>query len=135
MKYMKYMKYFENVKFSNRHNKSYDVDGKTIWESRSPALVGVIIANHKNEDYVLIGLRGKGAADYQGLWNLPCGYLDWDENGTDGIYREIYEETGVYIPKILKNEEILDNKMHQPFYISVKENYDIFSVVDEFDFK
>jgi len=117
------VKNFENFynkkeKFNSRPNKSYDVGDKTIWESRSPALVGVIVANYNDDDYVLVGERGTGAADYQGKWNVPCGYLDWDENGTNGIYREIYEETGVYIPGILKNDEILNNNMEQPFHVN-----------------
>ena len=117
------VKNFENFnskekKFNSKPNQSYKVDGKTIWESRSPALVGVIVINYKKDDYVLIGERGKGAADYQGKWNVPCGYLDWNENGTNGIFREIYEETGVYIPNILKTDEILDNHMNQPFHVN-----------------
>lgn len=104
-------------KFNNRPNNSHEVDGKIIWVSRSVALVGVIIAKNKNEDYVLIGKRGSGSADYQGLWNVPCGYLDWDENGHEGIYREIYEETGLYIPDIIENKYIIDNHMKQPFFV------------------
>jgi len=109
-------------KFNSRPNKSYNIDNKIVWESRSPALVGVIIANYNNDDYVLIGERGKGSADYQGKWNVPCGYLDWDENGTNGVYREIYEETGVYIPSILENDEILKNNMEQPFHVNTSTN-------------
>jgi len=116
--------YKKGIKFNNRHNKSHKIDGRTIWESRSPAVVGVIIAKYYGEDYVLFGKRGKGSADYQGYWNLPCGYLDWDENGYDGICREVYEETGVYIPEILENEVIIDNHLEQPFYVNTdtKEN-------------
>lgn len=115
----------EEVKFNNKQNKSYDIDGEKVWVPRSPALVGVVIANYKNDDYVLIGERGTGAADNRGKWNLPCGYLDRDENGVEGIYREIWEETGVYIPRIIKNNEILKNDMEdQPFYVNtdIREN-------------
>ncbi len=118
-----------NKKFNNRDNKSYRVsDDKIVWESRSPALVGVIITEFEGEEYVLIGKRGVGAADNQGRYNVPCGYLDWDETGHDGICREVYEETGLYIPDILNDEVpgilVSENYMDQPFYVNTdpKEN-------------
>lgn len=113
--------------FNNRPNKSYEVDGKIIWESRSPALVAIIIASYNNEEYVLVGKRGPGAADYQGYWNVPCGYLDWDEDGIEGITREVYEETGLYIPDIMDEEGegfwiIDDEYLDQPFYVNTDVN-------------
>jgi len=115
-------------KFNNRENPSYIIAGKKVWISRSPALVGVIIAEIEGKRYVLVGKRGKGAADNKGLWNVPCGYLDWDENGYDGICREIYEETGLYLPDII-NEKVNgiyvnDSYMEQPFFVNTdpKEN-------------
>lgn len=141
----------ENKKFNNRHNNSYVVNTsknsvvsflrnfvisilkflnlyteKLVWESRSPALVGVIIAEFDTEEYVLIGKRGKGAADNHGRWNVPCGYLDWDESGYDGICREIFEETGLYIPDVLKgkyshqNLLVSENHLNNPFYVNTQ---------------
>lgn len=107
------------IKFKNRTNKSYEVDGKTVWESRSPALVAVIMCNLNGEKYVLLGQRGEGAADYQGLWNVPCGYLDWDENGYEGICREVFEETGFYIPEYL-NFSIISDWLTQPFNVNTE---------------
>jgi 8-oxo-dGTP pyrophosphatase MutT (NUDIX family) len=113
-------------KFNSTPNKSYVVDGKLIWESRSPAIVGVIIASFDAEDYVLIGKRGPGAADNQGLYNLPCGYLDYDENGHDGICREVWEETGLYLPNLheVDGVHIFKPYMDQPFFVNTdpKEN-------------
>lgn len=117
----------KEIKFNNRPNNSHFVKTPTgdrlIWESRSPVLVAVIIAEFEGNEYVLIGKRGTGAADNQGRWNVPCGYLDWDENGYDGICREVYEETGLYIPDILEDDGddnicISDNHMTQPFYVN-----------------
>lgn len=109
-------------KFNNTPNKFYEIDGKLIWESRSPALVAILIACFKDEEYVLIGKRGPGTPDNQGKWNVPCGYLDWDENGYDGICREVYEETGIYIPDLLEQDGngiwIEENYMEQPFYVN-----------------
>ena len=131
------------IKFNNRPNNSYNVavnfawffrflkwlgitKERTIWESRSPALVGVVIAEFEGEEYVLIGKRGDGAADNHGLWNVPCGYLDWNENGYDGICREVYEETGLFLPGIHEIEGIIvtDSHMKQPFFVNTdpKEN-------------
>jgi len=112
------------IEFKNRPNNSYKVDNKIVWESRSPALVAVIIAEFEQEEYVLIGKRGTGAPDNQGKWNVPCGYLDWDENGYDGVCREIYEETGLHIPGLLEEDGngnniwISDNHMTQPFFVN-----------------
>jgi len=131
MKLTKEQKQTSKIKFKNRPNNSYDVGEKLVWESRSPALVAIIIAKFEQEEYVLIGKRGIGAADNQGRFNCPCGYLDWDENGYDGICREVYEETGFYIPDIeqydnnnLINDYISDSHMKQPFYVNTdpKEN-------------
>jgi len=109
------------MKFNNRPNKSYKIDGKEIWESRSPALVGVVIVKYNERNYVLIGQRGPGAADNHGLWNVPCGYLDWNESGTNGIIREIYEETGLNI-KGIRNVDIFSYDLSQPFYVNTKPN-------------
>lgn len=112
-------------KFNNRPNKCYQVDGKEVWESRSVAVVGVIIAEFDEEQYVLIGKRGTGLPDYVGYWNVPCGYMDWDEDGTDALYREIFEETGFDLQSAvaddIPNNEILPLSTRyiiQPFYVN-----------------
>ena len=35
--------------------------------------------------------------DFQGMWNMPCGYLDFDETTAEAVVREVYEETGVKV--------------------------------------
>ena len=105
-------------KFKNKPNTGHIVNGKVIWESRSPALVAVIICLYEDEDYVLLAQRGEVAADYQGLWNVPCGYLDWDENGFEGVCREVYEETGLYIPNHISYTN--DSWLYQPFYVNTE---------------
>lgn len=102
------------IKFNNVPNKSYVIDGKEIWYSRSPALVAIIIAQYKDEDYVLIGKRGPGAADNVGLWNVPCGYLDWNETGYEGLRREVHEETGFDLES---PKDIIEKHLKQPFYV------------------
>lgn len=106
----------EKPKFNNRHNTCLNVDGKEYWISRSVATAGVIITRFKKEWYILLCKRGKGAADYQGFIVNPCGYLDMDESGTECFYREVYEETGFYVPSI-KNKKIFFDYTKQPFFV------------------
>jgi len=102
------------MKFNNRPNKQYIVtEGKasrTIWESRSVAVNAVIIIDIKGErmnPYVLVSKRGPAAADFQGLYNVIAGYLDWDESGGDAIKRETWEECGINIFDLITNATFL----------------------------
>ena len=66
------------------------------WYSRSVATCLFVFC--KNEDgswCVLASERGEEAADFQGYWNCPCGYLDFDETTAACARRECYEETGI----------------------------------------
>lgn len=71
--------------------------GETVWVHRSIAVAGFIFCRINNEWCVLANQRGEGAPDFQGYWNCPCGYLDFDETLAEACSREIYEETGVKI--------------------------------------
>ena len=51
---------------------------------------------------VLANQRGPGADTGQGLWNLPCGYVERNESAEDGARRETFEETGVEIPETVQ---------------------------------
>lgn len=80
--------------FKNRPNKSYNTEDGTIWNSRSVAVVGIVILNTPGGAYILLGKRGD-VMDEAGKWNIPCGYLDWDENLYDALRRELWEECGL----------------------------------------
>jgi len=108
----------KEIKFNNRPNNSYEVDGKTVWESRSIAVTGVIIAKLNSEYFVLINKRGVGAADYVGKYNVCSGYLDWDETTEDAFRREVYEETGIDIINIKVNNNILFDYTERPIFTS-----------------
>lgn len=74
--------------------------GRLFWYSRSVATT--LFAFAKGSDgrwYVLANKRGEGAADFQGLWNAPCGYLNFNEDGEESAQRETFEETGIFIPR------------------------------------
>lgn len=77
-------------------------DGKKYWISRSVAVSTFLFLRDVGEIYVLANKRGKGSADFQGLWNCPCGYLDFDETGEEAAVREVREETGY----ILESKEL-----------------------------
>jgi ADP-ribose pyrophosphatase YjhB (NUDIX family) len=76
--------------------------GKTLWSGRYCAVTGIVIKQMQSDDgrynyYVLANLRGPGTPDYQGYWNLPCGFLEANETGEEGVCREIFEECGYKI--------------------------------------
>ena len=84
--------------------------GETVWVHRSIAVAGFIFCRINNEWCVLANQRGEGAPDFQGYWNCPCGYLDFDETLAEACSREIYEETGVKIePSALYMCSVNDN--------------------------
>ena len=100
-------------KFKNRDNKVYKTEDGEVWASRSCAIVGAILFIFKEELYVLAEKRSK-LMDSPGLWCIPCGYMDWNENGEQALIREIYEETKLYLPDY-KDYGILN--MEQPFFV------------------
>jgi len=51
-------------------------------------------ANDEFDYNILANLRGPGTPDYQGYWNMPCGFLELNETGEEGVCREMFEECG-----------------------------------------
>ena len=102
--------------------KNYQVegkDGKMYWVHRAIAVTGVVFkaVEETHEVFVLANKRGNGAADFQGMWNLPCGYLDFDETLSEACAREIKEETGYNLdPESLHmfgiNDSIKENRQN-----------------------
>lgn len=70
-------------------------EGKTYWVSRSMAVACFVFAPIGGRWCVLANQRGEGTPDFQGYWNAPCGYLDYNETTKQAAIREVYEETGV----------------------------------------
>jgi len=99
------------VKFNNKSNEVIVHEGRTVWLSRSCAVVGMVWLNVEGELYILINKRGQGAADYRGKYNLPCGYLDYNETLLQASIREIYEETGLFVANEFSFSE-------QPIFVS-----------------
>lgn len=73
-------------------------DGRKFWISRAMAVCAIVVVFDENEiPHILINMRGEGTPDYQYHWNIPCGYLDWDETTSEACSREILEECSIYI--------------------------------------
>lgn len=69
------------------------------WFSRSMATALFAFCKDEDGDWcVLASERGLEAADFRGMWNCPCGYLDYDETTKECAVRECFEETGVKLP-------------------------------------
>lgn len=88
---------------TQRNRQGYNQDGtKGPWFSRSVAVATAVILRdtETNNWFILANQRGAGTPDYQGYWNLPCGYLDYNEEAEDAAKREVYEETGIQLNSV-----------------------------------
>lgn len=95
-----------SYKITDKNHPHY---GKTLWSGRYCAVTGILwwskyyntsfplSKDLLDEIYILVERRGTGAADYQGKWCMPCGFLECDETGEQGLSREFYEETGILV--------------------------------------
>lgn len=78
-------------------------ENKTYWISRSVAVSNFIFNKIDDKWYILANKRGSGTPNYQGFWNVPCGYLDFDETTKEAACREVFEETGIVVNPSLIN--------------------------------
>ena len=69
---------------------SVDLESETL-EYRNPALA--VDAAVRRGDQVLLIQRGN--EPWKGAWALPGGFVDYGENPTDAVLRELQEETGL----------------------------------------
>jgi len=112
--------------FKHRPNKVHNINGKDIWESRSPAVVAFIFALYKDELYILGEKRSENMPQGPGRWVAPCGYMDWDESGWNALRREVYEETSFFIDTY-KKYIIYDNNK-EPFFVKTDPNENLQNV-------
>ncbi len=61
---------------------------------RNP-ITGVAVIVRDEVGRVLVGRRASGP--YEGLWCIPCGYVEYDEEIREAAVREIQEETGLTV--------------------------------------
>jgi 8-oxo-dGTP pyrophosphatase MutT (NUDIX family) len=109
-------------KFNNIPNEEVTlVDGRTIWLSRSVAVVSQVIAIDKKNDkfYALIVKRGPASMGSIGLWCFPCGYLDFNETTAEAAIRETWEESGIDLSSL----KLLNEKDLEPWYVDSNPNH------------
>lgn len=107
------------IKFNNKPNECIIHEGKEYWISRSVAVMGIIIFLAENDKIYVLGEKRSELMDSPGKWCVPSGYIDWDENGSDSLIREVYEETGIYLPDL--GSVCLSDK-NDPFYVHTELN-------------
>ena len=80
-------------------NFPFEHNGQTFWYSRSVACsIYVFVYDRLSKGwYILISRRGPGCPSAVGKWNVPGGYLDFDETLEHAAARECFEETGVIL--------------------------------------
>lgn len=89
-------------------NFPFQKDGKTYWYSRAIVCVSTVFCKDNDMNiYVLANQRGTATDKEVGKWNLPVGFLDFNETTAQCAAREIFEETGVRVaPKALRLHNI-----------------------------
>lgn len=95
--------YNTNIANKVKRNWSYQITdgdhaGEVIWSHRSVAVCSVVLANINNQLCILANKRGEGAADFQGFWNMPCGYVEYNTTTEEAASLEVFEETTIDIP-------------------------------------
>jgi 8-oxo-dGTP pyrophosphatase MutT (NUDIX family) len=109
--------------FKNRPNRSHYIqtgigEGYELWESRSVAVVGIVLAKCKRKIYVLGEKRSMIMADAPGKWVAPGGYIDYNENGWNCLRRELYEETSFNVDNY--NDELLFDNNREAFFVKTE---------------
>lgn len=68
-----------------------------VYEYPRPALGCECVVFDTNEDVPQVLLVRRGNEPYKGMWSIPAGFMDIDEDLDECPVRELYEETGVDI--------------------------------------
>ena len=117
------------------NNFPFEYKGQTLWYSRSVACSMYLFVKERNTGnwYILVSKRGPGCPSAVGMWNVPGGYLDFNESLEDCAIRECYEETGVRLSEDVKLASITSNLKTKKqnvvcSFFAVKEVTDIFDI-------
>ena len=79
-------------------NFEFEHEGEKLWYSRSLAIALYLFTRDADgEMYVLANKRGSGCEYNKGVWNVPGGFIDFDETALECAERECFEETGVKV--------------------------------------
>ena len=66
--------------------------GYVLYENPIVGVAGIVREGTK----ILLGRRSAGST-CPGLWCIPCGYVEYDEDVYDAVKREVQEETGLKV--------------------------------------
>lgn len=69
-------------------------NGEELWISRSVVVICVVARITDDNKIEIIAEKRGPLVSATGRWCFPCGYLDYDEDLTDAVIREVQEETG-----------------------------------------
>lgn len=118
-----------------RENRLVLVDGKEAYITRPVAVKALCFFVVNKEIYILANKRGPKIPD-AGLWDLPGGYINYDETLKEACVREVAEETGVKLfPYDLEFYVYLDDPKHNEEQTVVMTYYTIkqLKTLDEID--
>ena len=79
-------------------NFAVERNGKVYYVSRSVAVSLCTYCRDKHGRWCVLANQRGPSTRGAGLWNVPCGYLDYGESAEGAAKRETWEETGVKIP-------------------------------------
>lgn len=78
-------------------NFEFEHNGQKLWYSRSLAVSLLAHSVFDDKIRILANKRGEGAEFNKHLWNLPGGFVDFNETAEEAACRETLEETGYII--------------------------------------
>lgn len=70
---------------------------RDMYKNRGVGVVTLVMTFINGKAHILANQRGDKTSEQGLLWNLPSGYLDWNETAEMAAVREIKEECGVEI--------------------------------------
>lgn len=97
-------------------------NGKIFYVSRSVAVSLYCFCQNENGVWcILANQRGSGVPNNSGLWNVPCGFLSYNESAAAGAARECKEECGVSVPlERIKMQGVNSGNLHGAQNVSIR---------------
>ena len=116
-------------------NFEFEHNGEKLWYSRSLACNLLVFIKKSDGVYILANKRGQGCEFNKGLWNVPGGFIDFDEDSKDCAIRETWEETNIRVPRDKVNFLKLDTYPHGKRQTMIAVHYAIFNEDEIEDWK